>query len=265
VTQATTTSWNFKPQPLRADVYLLGAGLTFPEHLTIQTVEVLSACTHICTILPEARLNGLPQNIKDKCTSLWPLYQEGRVRTENYQDVTDAVIKAVEVSAPIAWLTPGHPIVFDSVSAALLREGKTRGWRVCVVPAISCIDTLLAELGYDPAYGLLILEATSLVRQSIPILPSIATILIQPSVFDIDVASMSSNHSGPDLSPLRDYLSRYYSLDHACAFVRTTSWAGARDEVTWLKLSELPSVPYPVLAGSSLFLPAALSQEARPA
>lgn len=247
------------PQSQRSnvDVYLVGAGIIFPEQLTIESVEILTLCKRIGTNLPEAILDGLPEDLRAKCVSLWSLYQDGRIRTENYMDVFNAIVELTEVDTPIAWLTPGHPVIFDSVSASLLTEGKVRGWNVRVIPAISSIDTMLAELGYDPAHGMLIHEATGLVRRRIPVTRSIALMLLQPAVFDVNVAIIAGDSAGPDLSPLRDYLCEFYAAEHRCAFIRSASKLGEQDLVTWTLLRDLASVPYDRVAGSTLFVPPA--------
>jgi tetrapyrrole (corrin/porphyrin) methylase-like protein len=239
------------------DLYLVGAGIIFPEHLTIETIEILTLCKRIGTNLPEAILDGLPEDLRAKCVSLWSLYQDGRIRTENYLDVFQAIVELTEIDTPIAWLTPGHPVIFDSVSASLLTEGKVRGWKVRVIPAVSSIDTMLAELGYDPAHGMLIHEATGLVRRRIPVVRSVALMLLQPAVFDVNVAIIAGDSAGPDLSPLRDYLCEFHSPEHRCAFIRSASKLGERDLVTWTPLRDLASVPYERVAGSTLFVPPA--------
>jgi precorrin-3B methylase len=239
------------------DIYLVGAGVIFPEHLTVETIEILSKCKRICTNLPEAMLQGLPQDLREKCVSLWSLYQDGRIRTDNYLDVFHAIVELVEIERPVAWLTPGHPVIFDSVSASLINEGNARGWNLRIIPGISSIDTMLATLGYDPAHGMLIHEATGLVRRRIPVSPSMALMLFQPAVFDVNVAIISVSSAGPDLSPLRDYLREFHSGEHMCAFIRSASQLGEQDLVTWTKLGDLASVPYDLVAGSTLFVPPA--------
>ena len=239
------------------DVYLTGAGIAFPQHLTVETIDALTECKRICTNLPEPMLEGLPQDLKDKCISLWPLYQDGRVRTENYRDTFNAIVEMAEVARPLAWVTQGHPVIFDSVTALLLNEGRARGWNVRVLPAISSIDTMLAELGYDPAHGMLIHEATGLVRRRIPLHRTVAAMLLQPAVFDTNLTIISADSAGPDLSPLRDYICEFHSPDHKCAFIRSASKFGDRDLVTWTELRNLASGPYDRVAGSTLFVPSA--------
>ncbi len=239
-------------------LYLLGAGVSFPEHLTLQTLEILGACNRICSNLPQSDLDLLPGNLRSKCRSLWSIYQENRNRTENYEDVSQAVLRAADTEPPVAWLTPGHPLIFDSVSQNLLKSGRERGWNVQVEPAISCVDTILAEVGYDPANGLLIYEAYSLVMQRLPMIPSSATLLLQPSAFGSDLTHYQSQWA-PDLTPLRDYLLHYFNPAHPCAFVRSHSLQGAPPQICWKPLGELASASADDIAGSTLFVPSAQS------
>ncbi len=242
----------------RPRLYLLGAGVSFPEHLTLQTLDILAICNRICSNLPQSDLDLLPGDLRANCRSLWPIYQENRNRADNYAEVSLAVLEAAAAEPPVAWLTPGHPLIFDSVSQNLLKSGRDRGWNVQVVAAISCIDTILAELGYDPANGLLIHEAYGLVMRQLPIVPSSATLLLQPSAFGSDLTHYHSKWT-PDLSPLRDYLLQYFEPDHACAFVRSHSLQGAPSQICWKQLGALASATSDEVAGSTLFLPPAQS------
>jgi uncharacterized protein YabN with tetrapyrrole methylase and pyrophosphatase domain len=239
----------------QTDLYLLGAGVTFPDHLTVETIEILSLCVIVCTNLPDFRLGNLPADIREKCISFWPLYQDGRLRRENYRDVIEAVLAQVETARPAAWLTPGHPMVFDSVSQSLIAAAHSREWQLAIVPAISCLDTLLAEVQYDPASGLVVHDATGLVRRKIPLLKSVPLVLLQISVFMSDRAHISLEQGRPDLGPLRDYLVRYFSETHQCAVVRSSSSSTDTSHITWIALNDLPSLPIDVLAGASLFVP----------
>jgi hypothetical protein len=246
-----------KRRSRRAELYILGAGVSFPEHLTIETIEILTACGHIYTNLQQPRLRGLPEDIRVKCKSLWHLYRDGRPRSENYKDTVRAIVAAVTKQRSVAWLVPGHPVVFDSVSQALLQESRKRRWKTRLIPAISCLDTMLAELGYDPSAGLLIHDATTLVKLKIALMPEAATFLFQPAVFGSYLTHTSPRYRGPDLKPLRDHLRKFYAADHACAFIHSAATAGARTGTTWVKLADLAATPFKAIAGSTLFVPPA--------
>lgn len=240
--------------PIEADVYLLGTGVSFPAHLSLQALQILTSCRVVFTNLPEADLTSLPDTLRSKCVSIWSLYRDNRERTANYRDVTDAIIEAASRERPLAWLTPGHPIVFDSVTQALLNECPARGWRVRLVPAISSIDTVLADIGYDPANGLIVHEATSLVMQHLPLCASFATVLLQPAAFGSHQAHLTLDWR-PDLRPLRDYLVQFYPPDHICAFIRSSSGEAIQTQVSWYKLDDLPLAAIEEVGGSTLFVP----------
>jgi hypothetical protein len=241
------------PEP---HLYLVGAGVSFPEHLTLQSIEIMRACNRICSNLPEDDLNALPDDLRAKAVSLWPLYAENRLRSHNYLDVAKAVLDAATEMPPVAWLTPGHPLIFDSVSQALIEAGRARDWAVCVVPAISCFDTIFAETGYDPAHGLFVYEATSLVFGGVPLMPSVASLILQPSAFGSDLTHYSQQWT-PDLTPLRDHLLQFHNAAHPCAFVRSYSLRGGSAQIRWYRLGDLNLATFDDIAGSTLFVPPA--------
>jgi precorrin-6B methylase 1 len=239
-----------------ADLYLVGAGIAFPDHLTLQTIEILSRCEEVYTNLPDNQLHALPPDLRAKCVSLWSLYRDKRDRRENYSDVVEAIIGRAMSVRPFGWMTPGHPLVFDSVSQALMKAGEQRGWQVQVVPGISSLDTILAEVGYDPAHGLIVYEAHALVKDNVPILADLAALLLQPGAFGSDLAQLSGLWR-PDLVPLREYICRFHPSGHECAFVWSSHGGGGRHKIWWCKAAELESIPEEALGNSTLFIPPA--------
>jgi hypothetical protein len=241
-------------------LYLVGAGVSFPEHLTLETLDILGMCTRICSNLPQPDLDRLPKNLKSKAVSLWPLYQENRERSDNYSDIAQVVMDAAKAKPPVAWLTPGHPLIFDSVSQQLLASARAQKWNIRLMPAVSCIDTILADICYDPANGLIIHEAYAVVMRRIPLETSCAALLLQPSAFGTDLTHYSTAWRA-DLSPLRDYLLEYFPPAHRCAFVRSASLQLGVSRITWSELGGITDVAVDDVAGATLFVPPVLSEE----
>jgi Tetrapyrrole (Corrin/Porphyrin) Methylases len=244
------------PSNAHADLYVVGAGVAFPDQLTIETVEILSRCKEIYTNMRDFQLNALPQELRSKCVSIWSLYRDERDRALNYKDVTDAIIDRATLVRPFGWMTPGHPLVFDSVSQALRKIGEERGWRVHVVPGISCLDSIFVDIGFDPADGLLVYEANALVKRNVPLLPDLAALLLQPAAFGTDRAQFSPTWR-PDLVPLRDYICQFHASDHECALVSSSPSVGRKYKIWWSRVDELESIPTEALHTSTLFIPPA--------
>jgi len=238
-----------------SDLYILGSGVLFPEHLTLETLDILQACLKICTNLPQSKIELLPESIKSKVINFSSLYKQGRVRLENYRDVIDAVLNAVTSDGPTVWLTPGHPSVFDRVTSTLLLEGRSKGFKVSIFPGISCIDTILADVEYEPANGLIVHEATSLVKKGLPLNSNFSTMLLQPSVFFSERAHLSLESVNPDLAPLKDYLLNFYDKMHKVAFIRSYSDLNLAPNIYWVSIDQLTTTPSDQIAGSTLWIP----------
>jgi uroporphyrin-III C-methyltransferase len=244
------------PSDAHADLYVVGAGVAFPDQLTIQTVEILSRCKEIYTNMRDFQLKELPSELRSKCTSIWSLYRDERDRALNYKDVTDVIIDRAMSVRPVGWMTPGHPLVFDSVSQALVKIGKKHGWLVHVVPGISCLDTIFVDVGFDPADGLIVYEANALVRNNVPLLTNLAALLLQPSHFGTDRAQLSPLWR-PDLIPLRDHIRQFHAANHECALVSSSLSIGGKHKTWWTTVGELDLIPTEALHTSTLFVPPA--------
>ena len=242
----------------RANIYFMGAGILFPEQLTLQTLAALDECSVVYTNLRQSDLVLLADNLAAKIHSIWTLYQEGRERSLNYEDIIALIERSATDGLPVGWLTQGHPTIFDSVTQALLRAADERDWSVCVVPSMSCIDTVLAQLGYDPANGLVVFEAEAVVHRDIHLSPKHAVLLLQPSAFGSSLTNYRIAQT-PDLQPLKNHLFRFYAPDQVVAFVRSASRQSGPPNIHWLVLSELTHIPPEDLFGSTMFIPAAPS------
>jgi uncharacterized protein YabN with tetrapyrrole methylase and pyrophosphatase domain len=238
------------------DLYMIGTGIQFPSHLSLQTLEIVARCEVVFTNLPSERLHLLPTDVRNRMHSLWHLYQPNRLRRANYADVVRAVLDGAQHRRPAAWLTFGHPMVFDSVTAALLEQGRAKGWTTQVVPAISTIDTLIADLEFEPASGLCVYEATVVVSQNIVLSAGVATLLLQPSAFQSNRAMPRPEDVVVQLAPLRDYLCKYFPPNHSCAFVRSANTDGEEPLITWSELRSIAAIEPLKIAGSTLYIPA---------
>lgn len=236
-------------------LFLLGAGVTYPGHLTNETVSKLEEADVIFSNIPEDRLAELPSTLPDKTISVWPLYVDGRKRQENYQRVVTAIHEKMEGFNRVAWLTRGNPVIFDSVTSALSEVARKDGWDVEIFPAVSSIDTLLVDVEFEPAGGLLICEATALVTGHVQINPLFAAMILQPGAFLTPEARLGQSYKQINLSPLAEHLQKFYPSNHPCAFVISSHSQGLSKCVTWSSLDAFPTVDQNLIRGSTMFVP----------
>lgn len=237
------------------DLYLLGTGQRFPDHLTVEVLEVLTSCRRVFTLLADDAIPLLSQEIAAVTTSVWPLYNPSRVRSENYERVIDVILSSATREGPVGWLSLGNPRVLDSVSRGLLERGKELGLTVRALPAISSIDSVLIDVGHDPADGVLVLECTTTVLRQIPLVPHIASVLLQPGTFGTRYPRMGAASANVDLAPLRQHLTQYFSGGHRVAFVISSGHRSVLPSVRRSALEEMSSTESDVLRSSTIFIP----------
>jgi uncharacterized protein YabN with tetrapyrrole methylase and pyrophosphatase domain len=171
----------------------------------------------------------------------------------NYQAIVKHILERAGSLGKIGYLTQGNPIVFDSVTAGLIQSGRSGMVEVKVYPAISCIDTLLIDVLYDPASGLQIHEATGFVRNRTLIDRRAALVLLQPSVFGSHMPRLDTK-SAPDLRELEEALRAYYPADHPVKFARSAT-ATLSLQIVECQISEIHSLDADATLGSTLFVP----------
>jgi precorrin-6B methylase 1 len=240
---------------MREGIVIVGSGIKVPDHLTVETIRVLANAPEIWTNLPEREHAELARVIGKAPLSLWPFFQPDRPRIANYEAITAHLVERARAVRQVAYLTQGHPLVLDRVATELMRQGKNGGVPVIgVLPGISSIDTILADIRYEPARGLQVCDATNFVRRDMKIDGRAGLLLLQPGVFGSDMPRLTSDAPAPSLTALRDALCKVYPPGHPAILIRsgTARMERQRFQTT---VGELDDVPPKALAASTLWVP----------
>ena len=237
------------------DIYVLGAGINIPAHFTFETLCILKECQVLYTVIRRDKREWLPAHIDIEVHSYWEMYESGNLRQNNYQKAINLVLDAVEKHRPVAYLTPGNPVVYDSVSHGIIREGKARGYNIKVCAGISSIDTLLVDLEYDITGGIQIYDSSTIVTHDINLVPHTACILFQVDVFGSHYALHGKTVDNDFLLPLRDYLLQFYPKEHPVTFVRSQESAQTEANINTFLIEELGDIDNQAQVGTSLFIP----------
>ncbi|HEX9319704.1 MAG TPA: SAM-dependent methyltransferase [Nitrososphaeraceae archaeon] len=241
---------------LQRQIFICGIGLRAPHHLTIETLDALDKCNLIFSILQESDKQYLPRSLQNKFVSLWSLYQPGELRSVSYQKQVNKIIDEAIRNSPIAYLTQGNPVFFDSVTQGIIREGKLNSINVEVLPAISSLDTIFVDLLIDVAPGLQIYEASALMLHNIELRTDVPCMLLQPHVFGTLYVAGENKPMVESLKPLRDYLLKFYDKDHEIASVTSATSRTKKAFIRRYPLGHLGDPQSPLYEiGASLFIP----------
>jgi uncharacterized protein YabN with tetrapyrrole methylase and pyrophosphatase domain len=235
-------------------IAIVGSGINVPDQLTLEGVRILREASEIWTNVAESEHAKLEQAVGRPPQSLWPFFRAERQRLANYEAITAHLLERVEAVGRVAYLTQGHPRVLDRVATNLLAEGARSGVSISVVPGISSIDTILADVDYEPAGGLQVFDATGFVTRGMRIDPRAGLLLLQPSVFGTSMPRLNASAPAPDLSTLQAALCESYDPAHQAYLVRSASGRMAK-RIMPVAIGELDRVAAADLAASTLWIP----------
>jgi hypothetical protein len=248
------------------DIALIGMGTQFVDHMTLEAVEALAACaTGFVVSFDQEAVEEFRSNLLARIGNLHSLpplhsladaYRKDRIRLENYIEAARKVLDSVSNHRPVAFLTPGHPMVLDSVSQAILDGAREKNYSVRILNAVSSIDSVLAALQMELAPGIQVLEATCALWLNATLDPRVSCLLFQTSVLGSLYPTTDPDHLKQAWLHLRSYLAGFFPLDHTIFAVRTQDSSSRSATIYSCTIASLGENPENIPLGSSLYIPA---------
>ena len=240
----------------------VGIGMTLGSHLTplcrsyIEKADVVFAAASDGII--ELWLSRMNRDVR----SLQSLYQEGKSRSETYQQMVDVMLAEVRAGKRVCGAFYGHPGVFASPPHHAIVIARREGYRAHMEPGISAEDCLYADLGIDPGrYGCQHYEASQLMLYRRRIDTSAYLILWQVGVAG-DRSRARFSTSSAHRRVLVDVLARDYDLAHEIILYTAVTLPVYQPRIEWLPLRALPDASIDMHA--TVVIPPATSLEPDP-
>jgi precorrin-6B methylase 1 len=236
------------PQP---EIFLLGLGVCGLRHITLETMETLK---HVTLVQHLTSKDDELRTINPRVENLSPLYWREGKDWDIYCAVADYVVdKALAVDAPIAFVTEGHPMIFNDISWQIASIGPRKNVKVHALPGISCLDVLPIQLGFDFAdLGVQIFEATQLALYELQMNVHLSTLVLQIAEFGIegvlDEPGKPNRHD-----PLVRHLSKFFPLDHPAILILSSYREKEATIVTSTTIGEITQAS--MLRGMTLYIP----------
>ncbi|UCE58731.1 MAG: hypothetical protein JSU63_14960, partial [Phycisphaerales bacterium] len=154
-----------------ADIYIVGLGVLNVDHVTRETERVIRRSNEVLYVdtgvATQAYLEGL-------CPRVTPLfatsYEEDEHRLNAYHHMAARVLEAALDHPPVTFAMHGHPIVGVYAPFLIRDMAGLLDLEVLVLPGVSAMDCLFAELMVDPCIvGMQMYEATDLLLRRRPL------------------------------------------------------------------------------------------------
>jgi uncharacterized protein YabN with tetrapyrrole methylase and pyrophosphatase domain len=176
--------------------------------------------------------------LRPDARSLHPLYPLGGLRVRIYDRIVEAIVERVRAGKRVCAALYGHPGVADILGHESVRRARSEGFDATMLPGVSAVDCLFAELGLDPATsGCQIYEATDFVLHRRTVDTSATLLLLQIAVVGAWRAEPEPNREG--LRILGEYLRELYPAEHEAILYEASPYPVADAVIKRLRLDEL--------------------------
>jgi tetrapyrrole methylase family protein/MazG family protein len=165
--------------------------------------------------------------------------------TARARQMAELILNAAREATPLAYATPGHPLVAEDSVRLVLEMAQQAGIPTRIVPSRSFLEPVLEAVGYTMSHGLQVLDAGTLPR-------------VEPNP---NLAQIYYQLETPELAQrVKTHLLRHYPPDFPVTLVHAAGVEGAT-EVKTIPLDQLDQQRYDSL--TSLFVPPAPPRQQR--
>ena len=238
------------------DIYIAGLGLQTAVQVTREVESAMRSSREVLYLDTGVATMPYLQTLCPRVTSLYDeSYVESASRVGAYDHMAARVIESALDHPPVTFAIHGHPLVAVSAPFLVLDLAKALDLRAMVLPGISAIDTILADLRLDPVVGgVQMYEATDLLLRRRPLQSDVPAILWQIGPIETCLHSMSV--SRPErFVRLVAHLCLFYPPDHEVVAIFCSPHPLLAPTVFRFALKDLGNYAGEIHAGFSLYLP----------
>src|SRR5687767_8680723 len=152
----------------RGKLVVVGTGmrvaqLTPEARSYIETAEVVLHGVH------DPATSALIQQLQPLSESLVTTYGGGKLRMDTYAEMIERILAPVRQGRRVCVALYGHPGIFVYASHVAIARARREGHEARMLPAVSSLDCLFADLGVDAAHGCQMYDATDLLLRQRPV------------------------------------------------------------------------------------------------
>ena len=191
------------------------------------------------------RIEALNPNAR----SLDSLYGAGKDRHGTYDEMAEAFLEPARKGLRSCAALYGHPGVFGLPAHVAVQRARAEGISARMLPAVSALDCLFADLGIDPgSTGLHCYEATNFQRRRPAIDVDATLVLLQPGMIG-ELGGEPTPAVAGRFRQLVEQLSDVYGEAREAVLYTASPYPAARPAVLRFPLGE-PEPPIPDLAAT---------------
>jgi precorrin-3B methylase len=242
-------------------LYIAGLGLQTVSQVTREVEAAMRASREILFLDAGVATKTFLEAL---CPRVTPLYEQSYVedqpRVTAYQHIAARVMDAAIDHPPVTFAIHGHPLIAAHPPFLILELAHALQLSVEVLPGVSAIDSIMADLRLDPVvHGVQMYEATDLLLRRRPLQADVPAIIWQ--IGPIETSLHSMRVSQPErFTRFIAHLRQYYPPGHHIVAIYCSPHPILPPAIFRFALEDMGQYAAQIHSGFSLYIPPASSR-----
>lgn len=192
---------------------VVGTGIQLAGQITVEAANAIRAADKVFYLVSGDVTAHWLASLNPTAETLTDSYGFDRRRRETYAEMAERIVAQVRAGRRVCAAFYGHPGIFVNPAHEAIRRARAEGYHAEMLPGVSAIDCLFADLAIDPATsGCQIFEASDfLLRHRIY---DAASVLILLQVGAMGVSSARRPETTAAMAYLARTLGSSYPPEH---------------------------------------------------
>ena len=222
----------------RGSLVVVGTGIDVTTQLTPGARAAIENADEVLYLVADSVAALRIAALSPRARSFDEFYGPGKDRRQTYAEIVDEIVARVLAGAHVCAVLYGHPGVFAYPGHEAVARVRTAGLPARMMPAVSALDCLVADLGLDPGRtGIQSYEATYFFDRRPPVDPDAALVLWQAGMIG-EAGGAATPAVKPRFRLLVERLRELYGETREVVLYEASPYPGAEAAVTRLRLGD---------------------------
>jgi len=230
------TNWEAKKPN---ELVFVGTGINGANHLSAEVLSHIANADKVLYCVADLAIERRIQELNKNSEDLYVFYGDDKPRRKTYEEMVERILACLRENRRVCGVFYGHPGIFVWPSFKAIQIARREGYRAYMLPAVSSLDCLFADVGFDPSrHSCQIVEATDLLARTRA--PDVGASVI---IFQVGcVGDLGYNSRGYDrrnMPILQEYLASFYGDDYEVILYEAAQYPVCRPKVRRIPLRAL--------------------------
>jgi len=232
---------------------VVGTGIKSANHITAESRAAISSADKVLYCVADLAVERLIRHLNAHTEDLYVFYADNKPRRKTYDEMVERILECVEAYSSTCVVFYGHPGIFVLPSYRAIRFARQRGHDAIMLPAISSLDCMFADVGFDPSrYGCQIFEATDLLVRNRRIDSTAAVVVFQIACVG-DLGYKSTGYEQRNVPVLAEHLIGIYGKEHDAILYEAAQYPLCQPHIQRVRLEDLAAAT--ITGITTLYIP----------